>query len=87
MKNEWEGVSETNETMIETDAGTGFEPVTSGLWAQRATRLLHPAIFYNHCFIIYFTFKELYKGKYYILNYQKVFKLFKNYLILLKIRL
>jgi hypothetical protein len=30
-KNEWEGVSETNETMIETDAGTGFEPVTSGL--------------------------------------------------------
>ena len=26
-------------------AGAGFEPTTSGLWAQRATRLLHPAIF------------------------------------------
>ena len=25
-------------------AGAGFEPTTSGLWAQRATRLLHPAI-------------------------------------------
>ena len=25
-------------------AGTGFEPVTSGLWARRASRLLHPAI-------------------------------------------
>ena len=25
-------------------AGTGFEPVTFGLWAQRATWLLHPAI-------------------------------------------
>ena len=24
-------------------AGTGFEPVTFGLWAQRATGLLHPA--------------------------------------------
>ena len=29
------------ETMV---AGAGFEPTTSGLWAQRATRLLHPAI-------------------------------------------
>ena len=27
-------------------AGSGFEPLTFGLWAQRATRLLHPAIFY-----------------------------------------
>ena len=24
-------------------AGTGFEPATSGLWARRATELLHPA--------------------------------------------
>ena len=26
-------------------AGEGFEPSTFGLWAQRATELLHPAIF------------------------------------------
>ena len=26
-------------------AGAGFEPTTFGLWARRATRLLHPAIF------------------------------------------
>ena len=26
-------------------AGTGFEPMTFGLWARRATRLLHPAMF------------------------------------------
>ena len=25
-------------------AGAGFEPTTFGLWAQRATKLLHPAI-------------------------------------------
>ena len=25
-------------------AGAGFEPTTFGLWAQRATELLHPAI-------------------------------------------
>ena len=25
-------------------AGSGFEPPTSGLWAQRASRLLHPAV-------------------------------------------
>ena len=28
-------------------AGAGFEPTTSGLWAQRATGLLHPAIKLN----------------------------------------
>ena len=28
-------------------AGAGFEPTTSGLWAQRATGLLHPAIKIN----------------------------------------
>ena len=27
-------------------AGAGFEPTTSGLWARRASRLLHPAIYY-----------------------------------------
>ena len=27
-------------------AGTGFEPMTFGLWARRASRLLHPAILY-----------------------------------------
>ena len=26
-------------------AGEGFEPTTFGLWAQRATKLLHPAIY------------------------------------------
>ena len=26
-------------------AGTGFEPMTFGLWARRASRLLHPAIY------------------------------------------
>ena len=31
----------TTEPMV---AGDGFEPTTSGLWAQRATKLLHPAI-------------------------------------------
>ena len=25
-------------------AGAGFEPTTFGLWARRATKLLHPAI-------------------------------------------
>ena len=29
-------------------AGDGFEPTTSGLWAQRATKLLHPAILANN---------------------------------------
>ena len=29
-------------------AGDGFEPTTSGLWAQRATKLLHPAILLNN---------------------------------------
>ena len=28
-------------------AGTGFEPMTFGLWARRASRLLHPAIIIN----------------------------------------
>ena len=32
-------------------AGDGFEPSTFGLWARRATRLLHPAsIFSNNTF-------------------------------------
>ena len=30
--------------IIKLVAGEGFEPTTSGLWAQRATELLHPAI-------------------------------------------
>ena len=25
-------------------AGAGFEPTTFGLWARRATKLLHPAL-------------------------------------------
>ena len=25
-------------------AGAGFEPATFGLWARRATKLLHPAL-------------------------------------------
>ena len=28
-------------------AGAGFEPTTFGLWARRASRLLHPAIIFN----------------------------------------
>ena len=28
-------------------AGAGFEPTTFGLWARRATRLLHPAILFK----------------------------------------
>ena len=28
-------------------AGTGFEPMTFGLWARRASRLLHPAILFT----------------------------------------
>ena len=28
-------------------AGAGFEPTTSGLWARRASRLLHPAIIFS----------------------------------------
>ena len=35
----------TTEPMV---AGAGFEPTTFGLWAQRATRLLHPALFNCH---------------------------------------
>ena len=26
-------------------AGAGLEPTTSGLWARRATKLLHPALY------------------------------------------
>ena len=29
-------------------AGIGFEPMTSGLWARRASRLLHPAIVFSY---------------------------------------
>ena len=32
----------TTEPMV---AGVGFEPTTFGLWARRASRLLHPAIY------------------------------------------
>ena len=31
-------------------AGAGFEPTTFGLWARRASRLLHPAILFNYGF-------------------------------------
>ena len=30
--------------LLNSIAGGGFEPPTSGLWARRATRLLYPAI-------------------------------------------
>ena len=35
-------------TSSEMVAGAGFEPTTFGLWARRATRLLHPALFCFH---------------------------------------
>ena len=31
-------------------AGVGFEPTTFGLWARRASRLLHPAMVFNCIF-------------------------------------
>ena len=31
-------------------AGAGFEPTTFGLWARRASRLLHPALLTNICY-------------------------------------
>ena len=31
-------------------AGIGFEPMTFGLWARRASRLLHPALLYYYIF-------------------------------------
>ena len=33
-------------------AGTGFEPMTFGLWARRASRLLHPAIFIFTLYVV-----------------------------------
>ena len=33
-----------NVTFFTLVAGSGFEPMTSGLWARRATRLLYPAM-------------------------------------------
>lgn len=54
-------------------AGAGFEPTTFGLWAQRATRLLHPAILYffllflSFIYILYNTLEE--KCKYFWLFY------------------
>ena len=36
-----------HQSAIKMVAGTGFEPATFGLWAQRATGLLHPAINYQ----------------------------------------
>ena len=40
----WQGGILTNWTTRPMVAGEGFEPTTFGLWARRATRLLHPAI-------------------------------------------
>ena len=34
--------------LLNSIAGAGFEPATSGLWARRATRLLYPAIIYHY---------------------------------------
>ena len=34
-------------------AGTGFEPMTFGLWARRASRLLHPALYNCDCSILW----------------------------------
>ena len=40
-----EGKSQTKDFHLgEVVAGAGFEPATSGLWARRATWLLHPAL-------------------------------------------
>ena len=47
----------TTEPMV---AGAGFEPTTFGLWAQRATRLLYPAITIFHRF---FNFWWLFKWR------------------------
>ena len=38
-------------------AGAGFEPTTFGLWARRASRLLHPALFILYCML---TFQSLF---------------------------
>ena len=35
-------------------AGTGFEPMTFGLWARRASRLLHPAILCCIWYVLFF---------------------------------
>ena len=42
QKKGWFQFLETSFTVLV--AGAGFEPTTFGLWAQRATGLLHPAI-------------------------------------------
>ena len=39
-------------------AGRGFEPLTSGLWARRATRLLYPAIY---ALILYYLLRNIVK--------------------------
>ena len=39
-------------------AGAGFEPATFGLWARRASRLLHPALLN---YIRYALFLEVYQ--------------------------
>ncbi len=36
-------INEKSAVLLEVVAGAGFEPTTFGLWARRATKLLHPA--------------------------------------------
>ena len=40
-----------NEKRHKKIAGAGFEPTTFGLWARRASRLLHPAVLFTYSII------------------------------------